>query len=320
MSGAGEWPGAVGPEGFGAPPCASVAWRFFTYRPEAPKAGAFGTPPLKVSPARSIRLGKMDPKRILVTGASGAVGHTVTRGLRARGHFVRGYDRNPATLPGEHCTADVLDVAALRRAACDVEIIIHLAGVPERADFGEQLVPTNIVGTQRVLEAARLEGVRRVIYGSSCRVVGGIDWSCGTIAVQAGLVPGDHYGVSKAAGEILGRMYADRFGISVICARLGWFVRNEEEASRVETVVSGRRIYLSHDDALEFFACAVTAAHMGFSAVFVASRNGGDAAFDVEPARQLCGFAPRDSWPQGSSWSSAPYFPSPRLVPSLIPA
>jgi len=261
----------------------------------------------------------MQGKRILVTGASGAVGHTVTRGLRERGHFVRGYDLSPATLPGEHCVADLADLVALRQASADVDTIIHLAAVPDRDNFADQLVPNNIVGTQRVLEVARLNGVKRVIYGSSVRVVGGIDWQQEKIRLDVGLVPGDHYGVSKATGEILGRMYADRFGISVICARLGWFVRNPDEASRVESVVSGTRIYLSHDDALEFFVRAVSVEKVAFAAVFVVSKNGGNALFDVEPTRELFGFEPRDSWPEGSSWSNERYFASPRHGASLLP-
>jgi len=262
---------------------------------------------------------EMEGKRILVTGAAGAVGHTVTQGLREQGHFVRGYDLNAATLPGEHWVGDLSDVQSLRRAASDVDTIVHLAAVPDRDNFVEQLVPHNIVGTQRVLEVARLNGVKRVIYGSSCRVVGGVDWQQEKISLDTGLVPGDHYGVSKATGEILGRMYADRFGISVICARLGWFVRNTEEASRVESVLSGVRIYLSHDDALQFFVKAVAAERVPFATVFVASKNGGRGLFDVEPARRLFGFEPRDTWPEGSSWSSELRFPSPRHGASLLP-
>jgi nucleoside-diphosphate-sugar epimerase len=212
-----------------------------------------------------------------------------------------------------------LDTLSLRHAASDVDTIVHLAGVPDRDNFADQLVPNNIVGTHKVLEVARLNGVKRVVYGSSCRVVGGIDWQQEKIGLDVGLVPGDHYGVSKATGEILGRMYADRFGLSVICARLGWFVRNPEEASRVESVASGTRIYLSHEDALEFFARAVEADNVPFAALFVVSKNGGRALFDVEPTRTLLGFEPRDSWPEGSSWSSELHFPSPRYAASLIP-
>jgi nucleoside-diphosphate-sugar epimerase len=261
----------------------------------------------------------MPGRRILVTGAAGAVGHAVCAGLTERGHFVRGFDRRPAHFRGEHRVADLRDFSALREAATEMDTVIHLAAVPDRDNFADELVPNNVVGTQRVLEAARLCGVRRVIYGSSCRVVGGLDWQQDKISLAAGLVPGDHYGVSKATGELLARMYADRFGISIICARLGWFVRNPEEAARVESVTSGTRIYLSHRDALEFFSRAVVVEDVPYAAVFVGSHNGGRCLFDLEPTRALLGYEPRDTWPEGSSWSSDMPFASPRRGASLLP-
>ncbi len=127
------------------------------------------------------------------------------------------------------------------------------------------------------------------------------------------------YGVTKATGEIMGRMCADRFGLSVSCVRLGWYVRNIEEASRVESVTSGTRSYLSNGDAHQFFVKAVAAEHVSLAAVSVASKNGGRALFDVEPPRALLGYEPRADWPEGSRWSSETHFPSRVDAPSLIP-
>ncbi len=259
-------------------------------------------------------------RRLLVTGAAGALGHAVTQGLRERGHVVRGFDLRSSS-DGEHHVGDILDVDALREAVRGVDTIVHLAGVPERDSFVKQLVPNNIVGTHNVFEAARMEGVGKVVYASSCRVVGGLDWSRSApqIGLDAGLVPGDHYGLTKASCELMAKMYSDRFGMSVVCARLGWFVRNLGEAEYVEKVESGRRIYVSHRDAVRFFELAVTADDVRFAAVFVVSRNDDNPLFDPEPARELFGFIPLDSWPQGSSWSEELHFPSPRHAPSLLP-
>jgi len=248
------------------------------------------------------------------------VGYQVAAALRAAGHAVKGLDQDGSKLlPGDF-QASLLDLPALRTAALGVDTIVHLAAVPDRDNFAQQLVPNNIVGTQHMLEVARLCSVHRFIYGSSCRVVGGLDWQQEKITVEDGMVPGDHYGVSKATGEILARMYSDRFGMSVICARLGWFVRNLEEAARVESVPAGTRIYLSHEDAVDFFERAVRVETEGFRVVFVASHNEGRCLFDLEPARELLGFVPRDSWPEGSEWSGDLHFASPRYADSLLPA
>ena len=105
----------------------------------------------------------------------------------------------------------------------------------------------------------------------------------------------------------------------VTCARLGWFVRNEQEAARVESVASGTRIYLSHRDACDFFDLALRVAGPQFSAVFVTSKNGGNALFEPQPARECFGFELQDTWPAGSSWSPELHFPSPRYGASLMP-
>jgi uronate dehydrogenase len=257
--------------------------------------------------------------RILVTGASGAIGHTAVSSLREQGHFVRGFDRQPAVVSGEHHVGDLCDILALRAAARGMEIAIHLAGVPERENFAEQLVPNNIVGTHNLLEVARLEGLSRVVYASSCRVVGGLDWHQERIGLEAGLVPGDHYGISKATGELLARMYSERFGISVIAGRFGWYVRNLGEAQEMARSDVGLRLYLSHRDAATFFRRSICAENIKFAAVFVTSLNGGHSLFDLKPAAELLGYEPQDSWPDGSSWSDDMRFASPVLGRSLLP-
>lgn len=222
-------------------------------------------------------------------------------------------------LPGDHRVASILDVDALQSAAKGMDAIVHAAAVPDRQNFANELVPNNIIGTQNVFEVARLEGVARVVNTSSIRVVGGLDWASDCIGLDAGFVPGDHYGISKATAELIGAMYARRFGLSVVSARLGWFVRNQKEADLLKTLAVGPRIYLSHDDAKDFFIRAVEKPTLAHCAVFVTSDNGGDSAFDLGPAKQLFGYKPKDTFPAGSQWSSNDDFLSPEMAPSLRP-
>lgn len=63
----------------------------------------------------------------------------------------------------------------LYEAAEGIDILVHLAAVPDRDDFNQELVPNNIFGTHNVFEVARLRSIRRVVYASRCRVVGGLD-------------------------------------------------------------------------------------------------------------------------------------------------
>lgn len=261
----------------------------------------------------------MPARRILVTGASGALGDATVRSLRARGHRVCGFDCKAALEAEDHIVGDLQDVDALYAAAEGAEVIVHLGAVPDRDDFVERLVPVNIVGTYNLFEVARMRGTPRVVYASSCRVLGALDWTTETLTLSAGFAPGDHYGLTKATGELLGQLYSHRFSITVLCARIGWFVRNQNEATKMATSQVGQRMYLSHRDAAAFFDLAVEAPLLPFSAVFVTSHNAGRPLGDPEPAERVLGYRGQDTWPEGSNWQDDRWFPSPSGSSSLLP-
>jgi len=245
--------------------------------------------------------------KVLVTGASGAVGYVTTVGLRARGYVVRGFDRAPARAPGEHVVGDLQDMDAVRAAVEGVEAVLHLGATPDVADFVTDLVPNNIVGTYNVFEAARDAGVKRVVYASSARVGFGLDRSK-PVSGKDGYGPTEGYSISKATGELIGKMYAHRYKMSVICARIGWFMRNPQEVERA-TRWHGSDIYLSHDDTVRFFVAALEAQDVGYEVFFVVSRQDKTWVDAQEPRR--IGYEPQDRWPDGSRFSDDLYFPSP---------
>jgi uronate dehydrogenase len=112
-----------------------------------------------------------DARTVLVTGAAGCIGRAVVRELTARGVRVRGFDVVEATGAAEVVVGDITDEAVVRRAARGTSAIVHLAATPDDDDFLTRLLPNNIVGSYHVFEAARLEGVRRVVLASSGQVV-----------------------------------------------------------------------------------------------------------------------------------------------------
>ncbi len=119
--------------------------------------------------------------RVFVTGATGFVMGAVTRALRARGDAVTALVRNPSRaasvseLGCELVAGDVVDptdaIGELRR--CDA--LIHGAAIyeigvsPERRRKMEE---TNVTGTRRMLEAARLAGTSRIVYVSTIAAFG----------------------------------------------------------------------------------------------------------------------------------------------------
>jgi nucleoside-diphosphate-sugar epimerase len=255
------------------------------------------------------------PRRVLVTGASGAIGFFACAGLEGRGHYVRGYDRGPSRRSGEHVVGELGDVAKLKSAMQDIDVVVHLAATADTADFVTDLVPNNIIGTHHVFEAAVAAGVKRVVYASTLRVVGGLGWHAREkpITVEDGLHPHDYYSLTKCCGELMGQIFARSGKLSVICARCGWLVRNREEAARMQSMEPAQRVYLSHRDGAQFFWRAVEVENVKFAQLFVTSKNRGRGVLDLTAANELLGYEPEDSWPDGSSWDERE-FPSPTAV------
>lgn len=111
------------------------------------------------------------PRTVLLTGAAGGLG-TLMRGLLpGHGHRLRLLDLLPVEGEPDAITADLADRAALREAVRGVDAIIHLAGISLEASF-DKILKANIEGTYNLYEAAREEGVRRVVFASSNHAVG----------------------------------------------------------------------------------------------------------------------------------------------------
>ncbi len=105
-----------------------------------------------------------------MTGAAGNIGRHLRETLGASFKELLLLDLEPIEDLAPHERAqrlDLRDFEAVLSALAGVEGIIHLGGLADEADFHD-LAEVNIVGTYHLLEAARLQSVRRVIY-ASCR-------------------------------------------------------------------------------------------------------------------------------------------------------
>jgi dihydroflavonol-4-reductase len=114
-----------------------------------------------------------------VTGATGFVGSHVARALAEQGAELRllvrsnSDTRNIEELKGERVTGDLRDPASLEKGICGCEVVFHVA-----ADYRlwvrdpEQMYRANVEGTRAILNAAKKNGVRRVVYTSSVATMG----------------------------------------------------------------------------------------------------------------------------------------------------
>src|SRR5688500_9633967 len=113
-------------------------------------------------------------ERVLVTGAGGHIGRHVRDGLRGVYPIVRAADRVPLApaRDGEEVTqADLTDAAGCARMCEGVDGIVHLGGQAVEADW-ETVLQANIIGCYNLFEAARRQGVQRVVFASTNHTIG----------------------------------------------------------------------------------------------------------------------------------------------------
>ncbi|MGC4091791.1 MAG: NAD(P)-dependent oxidoreductase [Polyangiaceae bacterium] len=231
---------------------------------------------------------------VLVTGSSGAVGRQVCRELSRQGDTVRGFDCERHDEPLELYLGDIAEPAHLAPAMSGIDAVIHLAANPHDAPFPELVAP-NVMGVYNVLEAARAAGVKRVVLASSVQAAGGHKERRLSAEHRA---PNNHYAVTKVLAEEMGALYARRFGLDVISARVGWMVRNASEAARMRELRLFH-IYVSGADAAHFFHAAVHAEFHGYATLWAIGRDGRE-RYDLESAERVIGYRPQHAWPEGA--------------------
>jgi nucleoside-diphosphate-sugar epimerase len=162
--------------------------------------------------------------KVLVTGGTGFTGKALVERLLALGHEVVALDSKEGHKTqelrdrgAEVVLGSVTDKEAVRRAMKEVEVVHHLA-----AAFREMNVPdsyydeVNVGGTRNVLEAALAEGVRKVIYCSTCGVHGNVDHP--PAGEDAPIQPADYYQRTKWAAEPVVRELSER-GLETVVLR-----------------------------------------------------------------------------------------------------
>ncbi len=174
--------------------------------------------------------------KVLVTGAAGFIGSSLSEALIREGHEVVGIDcfldyyprelkeKNLEALRSSHSfklVEDSLVVADLSSLLDGVEIVYHQAAqAGVRASWGDEFriySDNNVYATQRLLEAARVCGVRRFVYASSSSVYGDTDDL--PMHEDSATRPVSPYGVSKLAAEHLTWLYYKNYGFSTVSLR-----------------------------------------------------------------------------------------------------
>ncbi len=200
----------------------------------------------------------MPVQKLLITGCHGLVGTILWEQL-AGSFELFGLDIYSKNTNDNIFRADITKPDQIKKIFDHIPSlthIVHLAGDPRMDADWESVYLNNIGGTKNIYEAARLHGVKRVVFASSNHTTGayeGVPPSLHTkdnpslITVNDPIRPDGFYGVSKVAGEAIARMYYDLYGLESICLRIGSVLKgnNPHSNPRYEST------WLSHRDLVQ---------------------------------------------------------------------
>ena len=187
----------------------------------------------------------------------------------------------------------------------DIEAVVHLAADPKVNASWNSVLELNIIGTYNVFEAARASGVKKVVFASSNHACGFAILESNLVGPDAPIRPDSLYGVSKVFGEALGRYYSDKFGLSVICLRIGSCPGLEDPTHLFRELLSGKRVHpiyppkktismwISNRDIAQLIHRSLeTDLRFG---IFYGVSNNTPRIFDLSETKEKLGYNPQDN-------------------------
>jgi uronate dehydrogenase len=241
---------------------------------------------------------------LVITGAGGTIGR-VLRAELAGDHTLRTIDQRPAS--GIDLVADVRKSGRLAAAFTGAGAVVELAASSSVGSNWARVLENNVVATVGTLEAAHRAGVARVVIASSNHVTGMYERDEPYASVLAGRYDGldpdtlpriradspiradSSYAVGKAAVEAAGRYYAEEYGLSVICLRIGSV--NREDRPRSPREFSTLLTY--RDLAQLVRRCIDAPLDLRFAVFYGVSRNTWR-VWDIDDAASAIGYEPVD--------------------------
>ncbi|PDT81238.1 NAD(P)-dependent oxidoreductase [Sinorhizobium sp. BJ1] len=226
-------------------------------------------------------------KRIAMTGGAGHIA-TQLRGLLCPDvEHLRLIDISPVEDLADNesfVKADLADADLMKRALADMDGVIHLGGIAQESDIAS-ILRVNALGTYNVYEAARANGVERVVFASSNHATGFYARS-ETITPPDPCRPDSRYGLSKCFGELVAGFYYDTAGIRTLSIRIG----NAETYPNSERSAA---IWISARDLAQLIQIGLNHPDIAAAIVYGVSRT--DATWWKDDLAWRLGYRPEDN-------------------------
>ncbi|MEA5550658.1 NAD(P)-dependent oxidoreductase [Anabaena cylindrica UHCC 0172] len=230
-------------------------------------------------------------KLILLTGAAGNIGTSLRHELDGD-YELRCIDRRHIHQAKDFRRLDITNFKAILKVMAGVDAVIHLAANPQINQSWKDVYTSGINGTYNIFEAARQLGVKKIIYASTCHVSG-----CREVEQESHIIPeqlvrpDSLYAVGKAFGEALGKYFSDRYGMTVICLRIGWFTTEPKLFVTNDRILSN---WCSPRDLAQIVRRSIEHDNLGFQIFYAVSGNT-RRYWDISNAQKLLGYEPQDN-------------------------
>ena len=158
--------------------------------------------------------------KITITGGAGFIGSSLVKSLMEE-HQITVFDAKKPKFNVDFAEGDINNPDDLIRATKNSHVVIHLAatlGVVNTEKNPIKTLDTNIIGTRNVLEACRLNNVKKIIFSSSSELYG--EPLKVPISETDKPIPITTYGISKLAAEEYIKAYSKSYGIKYTILRL----------------------------------------------------------------------------------------------------
>jgi nucleoside-diphosphate-sugar epimerase len=236
----------------------------------------------------------MHKPKVLITGSSGTIGSVLMQHLD-KDFELCGVDLCQTEANQNLYQANVanyLQILDVFQNLMPFLYLVHLAADPRVQADWQSVLMNNIVGTRNVYEAARVCGVRRIVFASTNHVTGIYEQQQVTesqmVSIHDPIKPDSDYATSKVFGEALARQYYELYGIQSICLRIGSVLDNDNPGRSNRY----RKTWLSHRDLVQLVSKSLLS-DQPFGIYYGVSNNKGR-FWDISNAREEIDYHPLD--------------------------
>ncbi len=226
-------------------------------------------------------------KKIVLTGAAGRLGSYLREPLTRMAETLVSsdiVDDFGVLYEGEHYVrADLSELSEIEALLEGAEMVVHFGAICDESPF-DAILKSNIVGAYTVWEAAKRQGVRRVVYASSIHAVG-MHRTADVVGIDAPHRPDTYYGLAKCFAEDLASMYWDKYQLESVCLRI----------ASCAQVTNARALstWLSYDDLIQLVEKSISTRATGFAVSYGVSNN--DRMPVDNTKASFLGFCPKDN-------------------------